>query len=230
MLSLRSPSWALSFDGQPYPLVNAALWTISYEFACYVCVGVLGFFAGARLCAVFLVLTVALLAAACFLPELRQVVAIRQLYEFIRLGSAFFVGASLCLLGFDGLNRKALVALAGALFAASLFSARFNTIGFAIFGTVFFLSIGLRAPQPGFMRRVPDISYGTYLYGWPIQKLLHWYLPDIDPWQLFALSFALALACGFLSWNLRGIALHENEACNAARDGREGRRSALALR
>jgi peptidoglycan/LPS O-acetylase OafA/YrhL len=50
--------------------------------------------------------------------------------------------------------------------------------------------------------RVPDISYGTYLYGWPIQKLLLWHIPTLSPWALFSVSAPLALIAGTTSWYL----------------------------
>lgn len=47
---------------------------------------------------------------------------------------------------------------------------------------------------------MPDFSYGIYLYGWPVQKLLIWYLPLISPWLLFLLSAGISSGCGLLSW------------------------------
>ena len=50
--------------------------------------------------------------------------------------------------------------------------------------------------------RLPDVSYGVYLYGWPIQKLFVWYFPSISPWLMAALSIGLALLAGTASWYL----------------------------
>ena len=44
----------------------------------------------------------------------------------------------------------------------------------------------------------PDISYGTYLYGWPVQKLLGWWGVS-NPWLMFALALPIALGLGYLS-------------------------------
>jgi peptidoglycan/LPS O-acetylase OafA/YrhL len=46
--------------------------------------------------------------------------------------------------------------------------------------------------------RAPDISYGTYLYGWPIEKLLQWW-GVADPLILFVLALPLAYGAGYLS-------------------------------
>jgi peptidoglycan/LPS O-acetylase OafA/YrhL len=52
-----------------------------------------------------------------------------------------------------------------------------------------------RRPLP----RVPDISYGTYLYGWPIQGCL--LMAGVrDPRLMLALALPLALCAGWLSF------------------------------
>lgn len=66
------------------------------------------------------------------------------------------------------------------------------------------LYLGVSAP---FDIRAPkwlgDISYGTYLYGWPIQQLVRaWLGPDATWQELFYISTPLALLAGFLSWHL----------------------------
>jgi peptidoglycan/LPS O-acetylase OafA/YrhL len=46
--------------------------------------------------------------------------------------------------------------------------------------------------------KLPDVSYGTYLYGWPIEKLLQWW-GVTEPLILFALALPLAFVAGYLS-------------------------------
>jgi peptidoglycan/LPS O-acetylase OafA/YrhL len=50
--------------------------------------------------------------------------------------------------------------------------------------------------------RLPDISYGIYLYGWPVQKLLIWYIPAISPWILTASASLIVIILGYASWHL----------------------------
>lgn len=46
-----------------------------------------------------------------------------------------------------------------------------------------------------------DISYGVYLYGWPIQKLADWYFPSVSTWVLLPFVFITACLAGYISWH-----------------------------
>ena len=50
--------------------------------------------------------------------------------------------------------------------------------------------------------KYPDVSYGAYLYGWPVQKLLLWYFPLLSPWLLFLLSVMACITLGAISWSI----------------------------
>jgi len=63
----------------------------------------------------------------------------------------------------------------------------------------FGLDACLRLP-PAPLPRFPDISYGVYLYGWPVQKLLVWLVGLTDPWPLILWSLPCAAIAGWLSW------------------------------
>ena len=48
-----------------------------------------------------------------------------------------------------------------------------------------------------------DVSYGTYMYGWPVQQVVRANLGEgTSPWLLFAISLPIALCCGWLSWHI----------------------------
>lgn len=48
-----------------------------------------------------------------------------------------------------------------------------------------------------------DLTYGTYLYGWPITQIWRSMLGEgHSGWLLFSITYPLALFCGFLSWHL----------------------------
>ncbi len=47
-----------------------------------------------------------------------------------------------------------------------------------------------------------DISYGVYLYAWPIQTFMVWSLPGVSPWTICATTIMLASLLGYASWTL----------------------------
>jgi peptidoglycan/LPS O-acetylase OafA/YrhL len=53
---------------------------------------------------------------------------------------------------------------------------------------------------PGFASRM-DLSYGVYLYAFPIQQLWVLALGIRSPWTLFVVAMPSALLAGFLSWH-----------------------------
>jgi peptidoglycan/LPS O-acetylase OafA/YrhL len=59
----------------------------------------------------------------------------------------------------------------------------------------------LRYPVISNLRKFGDISYGVYLWGWPVQQLLIYFLRP-SYLQLVALSIIGAYIMGYLSWKL----------------------------
>jgi peptidoglycan/LPS O-acetylase OafA/YrhL len=47
-----------------------------------------------------------------------------------------------------------------------------------------------------------DVSYGVYLYGWPVQQILLKYLPDHPPLLSAALTLFICAVLGLISWKL----------------------------
>jgi peptidoglycan/LPS O-acetylase OafA/YrhL len=59
--------------------------------------------------------------------------------------------------------------------------------------------------RPGRLRALiapGDVSYGAYIYGFPIQQVLAQYLGGITPGEMVALSAPLAWVAGLMSWHL----------------------------
>ena len=47
-----------------------------------------------------------------------------------------------------------------------------------------------------------DISYGVYLYAWPVGKLLLWYWPAMPLLACIAANWLIACALGWVSWHV----------------------------
>ncbi|GAC1632889.1 MAG: acyltransferase [Nevskia sp.] len=214
MLALTEPAVPPSFAGLPYPDLNGAMWTIQYEFLCYLLVGVLGLLGLAGSRPLWLALFAAVIVASYF-PD--QFIALRGVppdvrlmicdepASFVRFLSYFSAGALYYLYR----DRIRLDGRAAAVLALVCFAAMFsqNSIRLLLPTAGAYLLFWLAfAPLPDnplsrFCAK-QDLSYGVYLYGWPGQQSLLFFLRPISPYLLFVPAAALALVCGGLSWKL----------------------------
>ena len=82
--------------------------------------------------------------------------------------------------------------------------ARLFLVGFPLFGSylVIYLALHRRLPV---MRaaRFGDLSYGLYIYGWPIEQCVVYFGDATAPWWIvFLISTAVTVPVAFLSWHL----------------------------
>src|SRR5712675_3234852 len=100
---------------------------------------------------------------------------------------------------FDG--RIALLAFAGLVLSISL---RQFILLFPIFGCYLALWLALNPRLPVIRAaRFGDLSYGLYIYGWPIEQCVVYFSGATAPWWAVFLISALATAAiAFLSWHL----------------------------
>jgi peptidoglycan/LPS O-acetylase OafA/YrhL len=124
------------------------------------------------------------------------------------LGSAFwllgFFAAGLCGYRLRGTElfagRWALVAAFGLLLSIP---AHLFLVGFALFGSYLVLYLALnRGLRPVPAARFGDLSYGLYIYGWPIEQGVVYFSGGAAPWwQVFGVSLAVAVPAALLSWH-----------------------------
>ncbi|MBV9078577.1 MAG: acyltransferase [Methylobacteriaceae bacterium] len=184
------------FTGNPFTFPMGTVWTLKYETLCYAGVlaaGLAGVLArrGAALALAF-ALFLALIAAGFVGPPPTA----------LRLAFLFAAGAALYLwrdrvpvLPWPSLALLAasLVLSGTELYPALLFA------GSALAVITLAFAPALARPSLALRR---DLSYGTYLYGWPIQQSLRQLWPGADPLTLLVPSLALTLVMAALSWQL----------------------------
>jgi peptidoglycan/LPS O-acetylase OafA/YrhL len=178
MVTLGQPQTPSTFPGLAYPLVNGALWTIQLEFFCYLLTPL------AQLWRWSLVgLWVAAAAATVLTPS-----------PYARGVLVFLSGAMYWRFGLRWRPALGLACLAVLPFLLKL--PHWWGVGLATAGVYALLGLAsMRAP----FRVTADVSYGVYLYGWPVQNLLIFHGLRA-PWTLFAASLAIAGALGAASW------------------------------
>jgi len=189
------------FEGNPFKFAMGTVWTLKYEVLCYagiLLIGVLGILRS-RLAAVLIVTGLFLSAA---LVEHRYTEPPKGLETALRLPLIFAVGAALYV--WRDLIRLSFAA------AAVLMLATWLSAETALFKPMLFISTAYAvlwlALVPVMTRLVPeprqDLSYGTYLYGWPVQQMLHDLFPTASPVSLLVPAILMTLLIAALSWSL----------------------------
>ncbi|MGE3830585.1 MAG: acyltransferase family protein [Parvibaculaceae bacterium] len=189
------------FTGVPMAsAINDSLWTIRYEITAYVCLAILfglGLLRTATGAAAFLgLMLLAMIAYALgwLGPEHSPV------EQLSRYGFCFLVGVNLY-------HWRARISNAWAWLIPTALAAVFLH-GTLLAAPAFILLAGHAAILFGTRdfgaltswTRETDISYGTYIYGWPVQQTLLTMASGITPAMLAFCSLLVVPVCGLLSW------------------------------
>lgn len=203
------------FEDNIYPhAVNGSLWTLPVEATMYLFVLLLGmatfWFSIRMFYAGWILLTVIFLTTAVvrilFVPDLfqNQIVWGMLVTAFLDVAPYFMVGG--CLFLFAGIIPHSFAV------AVILILASYMLTGvFAVFGVLNILILSYAIVVFGtsstpYLRqagRFGDLSYGVYLYGFPVAQTLSWaFGRDMSFHAHIALSLVISMLFAFASWHL----------------------------
>lgn len=200
------------FESNKYPgVINGSLWTLVYEFIMYIFVGIIMLVTYKRAEArairrALLIVTTGVLIFSWILfynhtfPVLTSYLETSRLME---LGLTFLFAALVAEFSLEKLISRNLVIIFALLLLVFSIQVgqypRFAPISMVIIS----LWIGLKSWQPLVILsdKLGDISYGLYIYGFPIQQLLI-YQFNLSPFRLLICSSVLTGLVAYLSWHL----------------------------
>ncbi|MGB8538642.1 MAG: acyltransferase [Acidobacteriaceae bacterium] len=206
---LSSPETPPVFPGHPYAMVNGAMWTIAYEFRCYLLVALLGLCGLLRRPTLVLVVATLLLSSLLYPAPFARLHRPRHMEAFIgqpglsfRLTAVFLVGCCFYLFRHHISFRPMFAAIATVTMAVVfVFAPTRAELAMVLSGGYLMFYLGqMHLPWLSGMTRFPDISYGIYLYGWPVESLWIWFHRG-SPWIAFAASTVICFGLGWLSWH-----------------------------
>lgn len=218
------------FEGSPLPTApNGSLWTIPLELKCYL---LLALAATGGLLRLRWVLLAALTAGAAVyfgpVPAADGWTAPFHWTQDRRLplefGLFFFAGTAFHVFRIqDNVATTRVAVVLGWVFAAAALAFGLPMLAIWLFTPVTVLALA-NAATPGLRAagRFGDLSYGIYIYAFPVQQTLIWTLRDRMPWSaLLLLTLATTLALAFASWHLvekRALRLKPRRRPRAAPD------------
>jgi peptidoglycan/LPS O-acetylase OafA/YrhL len=83
-----------------------------------------------------------------------------------------------------------------------LFSKGLAEISLAIFWGYAILYFAKNAKEIAVVNKIPDFSFGLYLYAWPINKTIYWYFPETGVYACMIVTVLLSIISGIVSWYL----------------------------
>lgn len=200
-LALNHGGWAIGDTLASAPMPdqwNGSLWTLGYEFGCYVIVGMVLALAWFRARAMALVL-----AGLTAMAVLRFGFGIETLgVAPVRLGSFFAAGALLRLAGdrvpFSGrIAALCMLAVPLVYFAGASWYLAIAPLALA------YLLLWLACDLPIRFGSVNDVSYGMYVYAFPVQQLLVAVgVSQVGVPLLAICAVGLSATLAWLSWRL----------------------------
>lgn len=210
LLRLQEFQTVHSFASNPFQnVVNGSLWSISYEFCCYIGIATL-LVAGllSRRWLLLLFFLAAWMTGIAFQAEgwvlgsglLRSLLGVPQIWARLL---PFYLGGTLFYLFRQGVRWSHWAALGcvAALVTASFFPLGWVTV-FPLAGPYLAFFIAFH-PVPILQDtgRFGDFSYGAYLYAFPVQQLLMEAVGHtVQPWLLFVMATPLTLLLAAGSW------------------------------
>ena len=207
--ALQPASLPGTFPDQHYHELNGSMWTIAYEFRCYLAVIVLGMIGLLNRPFSFLAILIAFLIGVSLLeldlfhlPYLRLELIYGTPKAAIRLTSFFLAGAAFYLFRDRIVFRNWIAAAVGATLCGLLFIRYLADPALAIFGgyLVFWFAFLPNTQRLNLVNSKTDISYGAYLYAWPIQNLVIRYDHDTSPWLVMIITIVGSCVLAYLSW------------------------------
>lgn len=184
------------FEGLPRDAVNGSLWTLPIEVRLYLALLVAALVGMLRPRRYLAAWALAIAGAAAYALRAGP---LPEHLAYLAWAAAFFITGTLLWLWRDRIRLSwwacaGLLAAAVALRGSTAFAAAYFAL--VAYGT---FCVAFRARLPAIRRT--DLSYGVYLYGWPMQQLAL-LAGATTVWANTLVATALALGCAAVSWFL----------------------------
>lgn len=185
---------------------NGVLWTIPIELRCYGYLAILGLLGVVRSRWVMLALLLSVSVWYYGIHDAEKVFDITHTHLFeVEYATFFFSGSCIylfrdyCLIG----NRKFVGAVIAATLGVVAYAMGHELITAFVITPFLVIAFGTESfPVLRRFGRFGDLSYGVYIYAFPVQQTTIWLTPKLNIYQHFAIAIPVTLAMAWLSWHL----------------------------
>jgi peptidoglycan/LPS O-acetylase OafA/YrhL len=192
--------WTLPgvFEENARGAINGSLWTLTVEVRCYLLLAIVGFFGILRhkVIANFFLLSLLLFGYSYFpeMPLLGHNSKWSRPSLYFLIGVFFYINRSSVLL--DG--KLALFALA---IAVSSFGKEWFHYVFPLSFVYLIFYAAYATKYIPVDEKIGDLSYGIYIYAWPIQQVIAHSTPNGNPYLNTVLSSIVVIILAYFSWH-----------------------------
>lgn len=187
------------FANNPYPsAINGSLWTLKHEFILYIVLMILSMCTVLKNRKGMLVLTlISIITYASSIPlapifsHLSHIGVIMEINEFVKLAMYFFIGSTIYLykdkikMSFPYFVLAVIILLAGICLNATKYV-------LIITSPYILMYLGTFKIKKDILKKIGDFSYGMYIYAFPIQQLLVFFLKDqLTIWTYMLLAIVI---------------------------------------
>ncbi len=191
------------FETLPEKGVNVPLWTLKYEVMCYICIGlVMGVVVKTKIVSATQAAWAIVAVSAMWLLKGKTYNDANFFDHIARFSFAFWCGV---LAWHHRKHIQVRWEILVALFALTVAMVYFALplLPHALMLLSGYLALFVAQYKYGALTEFADkndLSYGTYIYGWPIQQLLVLYGLGVSPLVNAMLAIAVVLPIAYLSW------------------------------
>jgi peptidoglycan/LPS O-acetylase OafA/YrhL len=217
-LAFKPMIWTLPgvFDQNIRGAINGSLWTLTVEVRCYLLLGIIGSFGLLRhkvIANIFLV-SLLLFGYICFsdMPLLGQNPKWSRPSLYFLIGVFFYINRSSIFL--DGKLAFFTLLIAVSSFGEEwfhyVFPASFSYLIFYIAYATKYIPID---------EKLGDLSYGIYIYAWPMQQVIAHLTPNGNPYLNTVFSSVVVIILAYFSWHKieKPILIHKQRALSSIR-------------
>lgn len=199
------------FDSNNYHAINGSLWTLRYEFSLYIALLLLFYLKNYISIVKLILLAFFVFFFVLFNFYLAAFLGTSILgmegYHILNFSTFFIAGSFFSSIGFDKIKNKPsffLIVTIIILLLVLIISLYFNfysNIKHVVFTLLVLLMGFIRIPVLEDFNKIGDMSYGIYIYSFPIQQILM-SIFKFSLLELIISSVILSILLGYFSWHL----------------------------